>query len=56
MLSISVGIVSQSFMLSDQPNYGNWTIQVDGYVSKGLLNSSIVKVIASPRIMLCFKI
>ncbi|XP_048773201.1 CD109 antigen-like [Ostrea edulis] len=25
------GIVSQSFMLSDQPNYGNWSIQVDGY-------------------------
>lgn len=31
--TFSTGIVSQSFMLSDQPNYGNWSIQVDGYVS-----------------------
>ena len=27
------GFVSQSFDLSDQPNYGNWSIQVDAYVS-----------------------
>ena len=25
--------MSQSFVLSDQPNYGNWSIQVDAYVS-----------------------
>ena len=25
------GFVSQSFALSDQPNYGNWSIQVDAY-------------------------
>lgn len=25
------GFVSQSFVLSDQPNYGNWSIQVDAY-------------------------
>ncbi|KAL3859107.1 hypothetical protein ACJMK2_009340 [Sinanodonta woodiana] len=25
------GFVSQSFQLSDQPNYGNWTIQVDAH-------------------------
>ena len=28
--------MSQKFMLSDQPNYGNWSIQVDAYVSTDL--------------------
>jgi len=27
------GFVSQNFTLSDQPNYGNWSIRVDAYVS-----------------------
>ena len=32
------GLVSQSFELSDQPNFGTWNIRVDAFVSISFLS------------------
>ena len=37
ILCVFAGLVSQSFDLSDQPNFGTWYIRVDAFVSITIL-------------------